>query len=131
MDPVVVEKVKFVTLKELPEFIDPSQLPESLGGTLPPNFRYIAPTPEENVKLTDAKGRLDAEVLFKDTTVEFEAETRKWCITKSNSSSRDEAAKKLRAAYAHLDPYIRARTIYHRLGVIREPNDVDWFRIPS
>ncbi|KAJ9052384.1 phosphatidylinositol transfer protein csr1 [Entomophthora muscae] len=133
LDPVVVEKVKFITLKELTDYIEPSQLPENLGGTMKQKMTYLPPSQEENIKMTDSEGRFAAETAFNKTVVTFEEETRKWVSSASVALSpgRDEAAKDLRAAYAKLDPFIRARTIYHRLGVIQGPNDVDWSRMKA
>lgn len=130
LDPVVVDKVKFVSSKELVDYIDPSQLPESLGGALKSKITFIPPNQEENIKMADTEGRYAAEAIFNKAVETFEAESRKWTSSASvvSTPERDEAAKKLRAAYAELDPFIRARTIYHRLGVIQGPNDVDWSR---
>ncbi|KAI0242900.1 phosphatidylinositol transfer protein csr1 [Massospora cicadina] len=131
LDPVVAEKVKFVSVKELPEYIDPSYLPESLGGTMKQEFIYVPPQPNENLKLDDVEGQRVAQKRFDEAIIDFESETRNWATSTSPSPKRDEAAARLKAAYVELDPFIRARTIYHRLGVIGGIEDVDWSRLKA
>lgn len=53
---------------------------------------------------------------------QFEELTRSWANTSSDSQEqrvqREEVAKRMRAQYFDLDPYIRGRGAYHRLGNI-------------
>lgn len=131
LDPVVAEKVKFVSVKELPEYIDPTYLPESLGGTMKQEFVYVPPHANENLKLEDSEGQRIAQKHFDEAIIEFEAETRLWATSTSPSPKREEAAAKLKAAYIELDSFIRSCTVYHRLGVIRGIEDVDWSRLKA
>lgn len=52
---------------------------------------------------------------------EFQEVTRLWVedpSSASHASKRTEIAKRMRAQYFDLDPYIRGRGAYHRLGNI-------------
>lgn len=72
---------------------------------------------------------------------EFEKTTQEWIKETSTSEEEGEGKKtgvllqekraelthRLRAGYWQLDPYLRAKTLYDRLGVIGEGGKVDFY----
>jgi hypothetical protein len=50
----------------------------------------------------------------------FENATKGWIAEEDTTSERDAIADELNGNYWKLDPYIRARTIYDRVGAIGE-----------
>ncbi|KAG0013181.1 hypothetical protein BGZ80_011244 [Entomortierella chlamydospora] len=138
LDPVVASKVRFTRSdKELTEYIDASHLPVKFGGLDKYTFEYIPPVPGENDRMSDieTKERLHDE--WKAIMWKFEALTREWIACKTTEGARPEdvieaerkqLAKELRVAYFKLDPYIRARTMYHRSEhpVIQADGTIFW-----
>ncbi len=63
---------------------------------------------------------------------EFEEATREWIGAGGEASkkSREGLAERLRAGYWLLDPYVRARSIYDRSGLIREGGKVCFYDPP-
>ncbi|KAF9157887.1 hypothetical protein DFQ26_008226, partial [Actinomortierella ambigua] len=127
LDPVVASKIKFTRSdSELTQYIPANHLPDKYdGGKDKYQYEYLPVAAGENdrMKDTETKERLVDE--WKALMWKFEALTREWCdLSKPTNKStrteseveaeRDQAAKDLRAAYFRLDPYIRARTLYHR-----------------
>ncbi|KAF9969458.1 hypothetical protein BGZ73_008190 [Actinomortierella ambigua] len=127
LDPVVASKIKFTRSdSELTQYIPAERLPDKYdGGKDHYKYEYIPVSPSENdrMKDTETKERLMDE--WKALMWKFEALTREWCdLNKPTNKStrteaeieaeRDQVAKDLRAAYFRLDPYIRARNLYHR-----------------
>ncbi|KAG0283822.1 hypothetical protein BGZ96_011815, partial [Linnemannia gamsii] len=108
LDPVVASKIRFTRGdKELTDF----------------TYKYIPVQAGENdrMKDTETKERLLDE--WKALMWKFEALTREWIDCKKVEGARAEdvvenernaLAKELRVAYFKLDPYIRARNLYHR-----------------
>ncbi|KAF9347833.1 hypothetical protein BGX26_000713 [Mortierella sp. AD094] len=123
LDPVVASKVHFTRNdKELAEYIDTAHLPVKFGGLDKYTFEYIPTVPGENDCMSDieTKERLIDE--WKAIMWKFEALTREWIACKTEGArsedvieaERTQFAKELRIAFFKLDPYIRARTMYHR-----------------
>lgn len=50
----------------------------------------------------------------------FEEATKRWIAGEDASADRDAIANELNENYWKLDPYIRARTLYDRIGAIGE-----------
>ncbi|KAF9957611.1 hypothetical protein BGZ65_001957 [Modicella reniformis] len=125
LDPVVASKIRFTRSdKEILESIDAEHLPIKYDvGKDQYEYKYIPAVAGENdcMKDTETKERLTEEwmaILWK-----YEALTREWIACKKTEGSRSEEvieaermalAKDLRVAYFKLDPYIRARSLYHR-----------------
>ncbi|KAF9189506.1 hypothetical protein BGZ51_009485 [Haplosporangium sp. Z 767] len=125
LDPVVASKIRFTRSdKELTEIIDPDHLPVKYeGGKDQYEYQYIPVVEGENdrMKDTETKERLLEE--WKAIMWKFEALTREWIACKKTEGARPEdvieaerlaLTKDLRVAYYKLDPYIRARNLYHR-----------------
>ncbi|KXJ90639.1 CRAL-TRIO domain-containing protein [Microdochium bolleyi] len=134
LDPVVASKVHFTnSAKDLEEFIDKDRIPKYLDGPEDWTFKYMEPVPGENDKMKDiatrAKLLQEREALYKD----FESHTAAWIHEgdaekrKALLVERNGVAKKLRQQYWQLDPYIRARSFYDRIGVIKGDGTVDHY----
>jgi len=134
LDPVVASKVHFTnSAKDLEEFIDKDRIPTFLDGPEDWTFKYKEPVPGENDRMQDTVTRdkllQEREGLYKD----FEAHTVAWIHEggaekrKALLMERNGVAKKLRQQYWQLDPYIRARSFYDRIGIIKGDGTVDHY----
>ncbi|KAG0222137.1 CRAL-TRIO domain-containing protein [Mortierella sp. GBAus27b] len=137
LDPVVASKIRFTRSdKELLEVIDAEHLPKKYeGGKDDYTYEYKAPEADENniQKDTDTKEKLTEE--WKAIMWKFEALTREWINCKKTEGARSEEVieaerqeltKELRAAFYRLDPYIRARNLYHRYDVLQADGCAVW-----
>ncbi|KAI1646911.1 CRAL/TRIO domain-containing protein [Daldinia loculata] len=134
LDPVVAGKVHFTnTVKDLEEFVAKERLPDELEGTSGYTYKYVEPVPGENAKMKDleTKEKLlqEREALYED----YESKTIEWInetdATKRAAiySERNTIAKSLREQYWHLDPYIRSRSFFDRIGVIKPDGSLDYY----
>ncbi|KAK7931337.1 CRAL-TRIO domain-containing protein [Apiospora marii] len=129
-DPVIASKICFTTnTKELGQHVDPDRLPRELGGKDPWEYAYLEPGPDENATMREA-GERDRLLAEREALArEFEQATRQWVGANSKADGggdvkqrRNELAAKINQEnYWQLDPYIRARTLWDRLG-IRTPD---------
>ncbi|KAJ2722923.1 hypothetical protein GGI07_002999 [Coemansia sp. Benny D115] len=148
LDPVVASKVHFVTSKtELLDFIAPEHLPREFGGKDTFTYHYDLPVAHENAAMYDAEARQAAISARQAACARFEAATRKWleqgpsaanASADANSTAdastsdddvstqRADSAQALVAASKALDKYVRARTLYHRSGIIGEDLRPNW-----
>jgi predicted transcriptional regulator len=64
---------------------------------------------------------------------EYEAETKKYIVSPNSEEGkqaelqRETIAAKLRTSYWELDPYLRSRSIYDRLGQLQPGGGIDWY----
>lgn len=64
--------------------------------------------------------------------IEYEDATKEWIAgAKAGEKRRADLAEKLRKGYWVLDPYVRARSIYDRTGLIREGGEVCFYDDPK
>ncbi|KAI0542483.1 CRAL-TRIO domain-containing protein [Xylaria digitata] len=134
LDPVVASKVHFTNnVKDLEEFIDRDKIPDEMDGTSGWTYEYIEPVPGENDKMNDNETRdrliREREALYE----EFENKTIEWIheddATKRTAIKAERSAitQKLKEQYWRLDPYIRSRTLYDRIGVIKPDGKLDYY----
>ncbi|KAI9298289.1 CRAL/TRIO domain-containing protein [Neoconidiobolus thromboides FSU 785] len=128
IDPVVAAKIKFLSTKELTEFIDPSQLRETQGGTGELDYEYIGPVEGEDRIIEDQTGYNVANKAFVAAWDKFDLINKKWANSENDEfdQERKDTISEMRDAYKKVDPYVRAPTVYHRLGVYKGYNQVDW-----
>ena len=132
LDPVVASKIHFTkNVEELAGFVERSHIIKELGGDDPWSYQYIEPIAGEDELLSDSVTR--QRLLNERATVvkEYENMTQQW-IHNPNSpdalqQKRSELTKQLRAGYWELDPYLRARTLYDRTGVIQEGGQIQYY----
>jgi len=130
LDPVVASKVHFTkSAQDLSQFIDAKHIPKDLGGEEDWTYRYVEPVPGENDRMKDTAIRQKLEAERAGIVREYEAATIKWSKSgdMSLNQTRLQLAEKLRKNYWQLDPYVRARSLYDRWGVIRGGGVVDFY----
>lgn len=137
LDPVVASKVHFTNnKKEMEEFIAPSQILKELDGDEAWEYQYVEPIPGENDKMKDTATRDELlggrEKLYRA----YEEATMEWIhshdgeVGQTVKTKRDEIAAKLRESYWAVDPYIRARSYYDRVGVLQPGGKLDYYPKP-
>ncbi|EGX88009.1 CRAL/TRIO domain protein [Cordyceps militaris CM01] len=136
LDPVVASKVHFTTgPSEIAKYIAPEQLVSDLGGTNPWEYEYVPPVDGENDRMEDTATRDKLLQRRKDLVARFEDKTREWIRVAAAgdktakdkvSAERDDIAAQLATSFWDLDPYLRARSLYDRLGVFQGHGKVDW-----
>jgi len=134
LDPVVANKVHFTNnVREMDEFIAVKQLPKELDGEENWEYKFVEPVPGENDKMKDTvtRDRLLAarEILVK----EFEDATIEWIQHPDGEKAGDIKARRaglaeqLREDYWAVDPYLRARSLYDRTGVLQPGGKIDFY----
>lgn len=132
LDPVVAGKVHFTkNVEELEHFIPRNHIMKELGGDEVWTFQYLEPSPNENTKMTDDATRTK---LLEERAIivkEFEAATQEWMqgpkSDKALTEKRNALAEKLKRGYWQLDPYLRARSLWDRTGIIKADGSVDFY----
>ena len=104
------------------QYVPKSQIIKELGGDEDWTYQYVEPLPGENDTLKDLETR-DRLLTGREAIVDdYEKSTMDWINGTGDVSAlmrkRNELAKTLKADYWRLDPYIRARTYYDRVGLI-------------
>ena len=129
---MVASKVHFTkSVEELEQFVDRSHITKELGGNDPWDYEYVEPIPDENKLFADDETRQRLLDERASIVKEFEATTQQW-IKDSQSretlgQKRAELAERLRSGYWQLDPYLRARTLYDRTGMINEGGKIKFY----
>jgi len=131
LDPVVASKVHFTkNVEELAEFVERSHITKELGGEDPWVYHYVEPVDGENDFLEDGAARQILEDKRAATVREFETTTQQWIHdpkAESLKQKRVELVERLRSGYWQLDPYLRARTLYDRTGMIQEGGHIQFY----
>jgi len=125
IDPVVASKISFTkNEKDLIKFIDSDQIPKDMGGTSDFEYEYIRPKEGESRLVNDTDGRTKHWEVRDGLFEQLDAITLRW-IEATTQTESDEIAKErhtkiqeLCDQYWHLDPYVRARSIYDRNGTL-------------
>lgn len=131
LDPVVAAKVHFLSgAKGLEQLIPREHIIKELGGDEDWEYDYIEPRPHENDKLHDTETRNAILADRKKLGDDLFSLTSEWILdpqANSLDSHRSEVIARLRDNYWTLDPYVRARTILDRTGVIKGRGKVDFY----
>ncbi|KAI8821459.1 CRAL-TRIO domain-containing protein [Fimicolochytrium jonesii] len=125
LDPVVVSKIHFVKVDELPKHIDVAHLPEKLGGKAK-DYAYVPPSEADEAEYqrlrADKDGEAKAWTAFRNAYTKFDKVTLQWAKGDAGKlEEKPEAEKELKLTYNELSPYIRTRTIVHRRGLLNDP----------
>ncbi|EMR08583.1 hypothetical protein PNEG_03059 [Pneumocystis murina B123] len=125
LDPVVAKKVCFTnSRKDLEVYIKDTEIIKELGGKKDWEYRYIEPQENENIKMQDILTKERLSLQRKNIIHSFEQLTIKWLKENDTVQSdllleqRNFIARDLSLNYWQLDPYIRARSFYDRIGLI-------------
>lgn len=113
-------------------FVDLKGLPREIDGYEDWEYRYEEPVEGENAKMADTATRdrlLDAR---RQLIEEYERETLDWVKgdtghAAARKESRNATAARLRENYWEVDPYIRARSVYDRIGMIKPGGGLDFY----
>ncbi|CAG8954181.1 hypothetical protein HYFRA_00005801 [Hymenoscyphus fraxineus] len=126
LDPVVASKVHFTNNNlELEEFVPRSNIIKELGGDEDWEYKYIEPSPTENDLMKDTATRDKLLAERENTVKEFEKATTDWIALAAADATkakeeRSRLATSLKDGYWVLDPYVRARSYYDRVGLIKK-----------
>lgn len=125
LDPVVANKIRFAnSTAELETFLPASDIIKELGGPRDWSYTYREPAPGENDRMKDTATR-DAILASRAKLYDqFEMLTKKWFLNQLDAGGlerREECARALERDYWTLDPYVRAKTHYDRVGYL-EPD---------
>ncbi|KAF2007999.1 CRAL/TRIO domain-containing protein [Amniculicola lignicola CBS 123094] len=132
LDPVVAGKVHFVkNPDELENFIPRTQMPAELGGDEKWEYTYEEPPAGENDVMKDEATRDSIQTDRTDIIKKYESAVLDWIhaadVSEERRKERDTLAEELRQNYWKLDPYIRARSFYDRIGVIGQGGKLDFY----
>ncbi|KAB5526409.1 CRAL-TRIO domain-containing protein [Coniochaeta sp. 2T2.1] len=136
LDPVVAGKVNFTNnVKDVEEFIAAQHIPKELDGQEDWEYTYVDPVPGENDRMKDTETR-DRILAERQKQYEaFEQATIRWIqnpegeTAKEVRQEREKVAAQLREGYWRLDPYVRARSLYDRTGVIKEGGKIEFYPV--
>ncbi|KAI1858739.1 hypothetical protein JX265_010401 [Neoarthrinium moseri] len=134
LDPVIASKIHFTRKKtDLLQFVSEDNLQTGYGGTDSWTYTYSEPVTGENARLKEEEKKAKIQEERSELIREFEQETVGWVSPQcqsspdnKNESRRDQVTRQLGLNYWKLDPYIRARTYYHRVGVVDDKGEVDF-----
>lgn len=134
LDPVVASKVHFTNGRSgLEQFIEPSKIISELGGDEQWEYKYEEPVDGENKSMENAASKAMIMEERAGLVKEFEEATKTWIRDSEGNSgkqaaeTRTEVARKMRANYWKLDPYVRAKSLYDRQGVIKVGGSIDYY----
>ncbi|KAF4556333.1 CRAL/TRIO domain-containing protein 3 [Elsinoe fawcettii] len=129
LDPVVASKVHFCDDEsQLGEYIDIKRIPKEMGGAEEWEYKYIEPAADEDKRMKDEKTKGEIEAERKGVAEEYERLTVTWVKEgKRDKELREKLAGRLRENYWRLDPYVRARSLYDRIGMINEGGKVEFY----
>lgn len=135
LDPVVASKVSFVkNVDELEKFVPRNQIPTELGGDEDWVYKYPEPVLGENDTMKDEASRQAIQAERTQIVDRYEATLLEWVKASAQGGSmeerrkeRDALAEELRQNYWKLDPYVRARTLYDRMGVISQGGQLAFY----
>ncbi|KAL6851992.1 hypothetical protein J3F83DRAFT_765013 [Trichoderma novae-zelandiae] len=132
LDPVVAAKVHFTNnKKDLQEFIEPAHIIKELGGDEDWEYQYVEPVPGENDLMKDTETREKLLAERQKLVDEYEEATVQWIhkpeISKDILPKRNNLATQLKEDYWRLDPYLRARSLYDRQGILQGIAGAKWY----
>ncbi len=132
LDPVVASKVHFTKdVKELEAYIAAENIPTELGGQERWEYQYVEPRRGENEMLREHYMKEDVELDRARLVDEYEKATVEWCRGagggQGESRIRTEIAQRMIENYWRLDPFIRARSLYDRTGVLNKGGRIEMY----
>jgi len=128
LDPVVAAKVHFTNgVEDLSGFIPKSNIIKELGGEEKLDYTYVEPRPNENDTMNDEAARRELREARNQDVKEYEQKTFEWIHGQNTKAQRDHLAQQLKNNYWKLDPYVRARSVYDRTGVIGRDGRLNFY----
>jgi hypothetical protein len=137
LDPVIASKINFTSSNsDMAKYITQENLQKSYGGQDSWEYNYIAPVAGEGVAgegVTEAEKRGEIQAERDELMRKFEDLSAEWAKLDPESADgrqkladRADVAKQLGENFWKIDPYLRARTYYHRAGVIGSAGEIDY-----
>lgn len=142
--PEFVSHIHFTrTVADLEEFIPRDVLPTELGGTDDFNFDYVEPDLDDPLnggggEAVQAAMRAERDRLLAERRVicdEYMEMTKRWIeVARSGrdpsemQAMRKKVSDEIVASYWKLDPFLRARSIFDKYGMLPEP-DIDYAKL--
>lgn len=137
LDPVVAAKVHFTnTVEDLEQFIDRSRILRDHGGDDDTTFEYIEAQPGENDIMKDTAKREEVLGRHKALAQELQDATQHWIEAANKKDEagveswkvkREELAQRYSKGYWEIDPFVRARSVYDRNGVIMGDGKIKFY----
>ena len=118
------------------EFIPPKHIPKSLDGAEDWTYSYAEPSTDsdENAKLSDTEtrdrllaARAQLYKAYEDATMEWIQAGEDKVKVAEAKRKREEVADRLKEDYWGVDPYLRARSYYDRIGVLLPGGKLNWY----
>ncbi len=132
LDPVVASKIHFASdVHDLEQWIPKSQIMKELGGDENYTYTYPEPIEGENAIMEDTASRDKIMSERTELSNSYEAETLAWAHSEDGGEGRARLAERLAENYWRLDPYIRARSLYDRSGVLGKEGKLDFYPRPQ
>ena len=127
------------TVDDLTAFIPRERIPCELDGDEDFSYSYIEPKQNENAPMDDSATR-DQLTSERNTLItQYVSATKSWINGDSSSPVNDPAQlqniqgkrhdieTQLKVNYWRLDPYVRARSLYDRLGIIKPDGSLQFY----
>ncbi|KAJ5174352.1 CRAL-TRIO domain-containing protein [Penicillium canariense] len=137
LDPVVASKIHFTKNREdLEAFIPPSQIMKELEGDENWEYEYAEIQEGENTQMEDKETRdkliAERQALAKeiqDITIEWirASYMKETDAATAAKNKRNGLIEKLREQYWILDPYIRSRSLYDRLNILKGNGKIEFY----
>jgi hypothetical protein len=138
MDPVVASKVHFTrSVADLDKYISRDHIPQELKGDEDWTYKYIEPLTDENAVMKDTATRDSLMYERMMIGLRMLAATAAWVSATTFAEGKEDKAKveelknrrnaiveDFKSNYWKLDPYIRARAITDREGVLKAGGEV-------
>lgn len=130
---MVASKVHFTkSIEDLEGFVPRNRIVKEMGGDDDYSYQYVEPHPDENARMSDEATKATLLSTRLQHVEKYEQATLQWLSAPSDSEQAREAQiergnvrEALRRNYWEVDPYLRARTIYDRTGLIKEGGVID------
>ena len=128
LDPVVASKVHFASnVDDLQQWIPKDHIMKDLGGSEDYTYTYVEPREGEDAQMEDVETK--GKILEERTELvkSYESETLSWMHSEDGGEGRTRIAQRLAENYWRLDPFVRARSLYDRTGVIGKDGRLEFY----
>ena len=134
LDPVVAAKVHFTSnVEDLEAYIPRKQIIKELGGDEDWEYKFIEPIDGENAMMNDDETKQKLQDERDEDVLDYQNKTFEWIRSGAGEGGhkikdqRDQTAHKLHDNYWRLDPYVRAKTLYDRVGMIEKGGKINFY----
>lgn len=133
LDPVIASKIHFTRGNDMRKFIPKDKLQKCYGGDDTFEYKYTEPKTGENDEMYNAEKKDEIQKERDALAYDFERATVFWAVSdptsqeaKNINAKRMDTAGRLRENYWRIDPYVRARTHYDRIGALKDTKAVNF-----